>query len=242
VDEVLAVGDAAFQKKCLGKIGEVSKEGRTVLFVSHNMSAIQQLCKRSLLIEAGRLAMDQPTDRVVAHYLSDAFTEGNGDFDLSRHPSRPKGSPSIIQRLILSGLDGVAKTKFYPDDCLIADLILDPPENIKEPRVALAIEDNQGRRILTAASYFQTEPLDDLRSRSRVRCILPRLDLGAGQYLVSVSIFSRSSDLNDNIVNAAWFEVVWSNNYSNGESYYPIYGPVLRGSTWKTNPDISRDC
>ncbi|MBN1166556.1 MAG: ATP-binding cassette domain-containing protein [Methanospirillaceae archaeon] len=70
VDEVLAVGDAGFQKKCLGKMGEVAKEGRTVLFVSHNMSAITTMCKRVILIDKGELLEDGTSDEVVSHYLN----------------------------------------------------------------------------------------------------------------------------------------------------------------------------
>ncbi len=70
VDEVLAVGDAAFQKKCLGKMGDVVKEGRTVLFVSHNMPAISSLCDRTILLQDGRIATQGPTPQVVAEYLS----------------------------------------------------------------------------------------------------------------------------------------------------------------------------
>ncbi|MBI5075492.1 MAG: ABC transporter ATP-binding protein [Nitrospirae bacterium] len=69
IDEVLAVGDAAFQKKCLGKMGEVSKEGRTVLFVSHNMTAIKTLCERVIWLEAGQIADDGYAAEVVSHYL-----------------------------------------------------------------------------------------------------------------------------------------------------------------------------
>jgi lipopolysaccharide transport system ATP-binding protein len=70
VDEVLAVGDAAFQKQCLGKMQEVSRTGRTILFVSHNMQAVTRLCPRALLLFEGKIVEDGPTDRVVARYLS----------------------------------------------------------------------------------------------------------------------------------------------------------------------------
>ena len=71
VDEVLAVGDAQFQKKCLGKMEDVSaKEGRTVLFVSHNMAAIRKLCNRGILLERGELAISAPADEVTKRYLS----------------------------------------------------------------------------------------------------------------------------------------------------------------------------
>jgi lipopolysaccharide transport system ATP-binding protein len=69
VDEVLAVGDAAFQKKCLGKMGEVSLTGRTVLFVSHHMAAVKSLCHRAILLESGRVTCDSDVDEVVNRYL-----------------------------------------------------------------------------------------------------------------------------------------------------------------------------
>ncbi len=75
VDEVLAVGDAEFQARCLGRMEDLGDTGRTVLFVSHNMQAIAQLCDRALLLEGGRIARDGPSEEVVAHYLQ---TVGRG--------------------------------------------------------------------------------------------------------------------------------------------------------------------
>src|SRR5262245_19362768 len=86
VDEVLAVGDAAFQKKCLGKMGQVSKHGRTVLFVSHNMTAIKALCTRSVLIENGQVGLDGGVDEVVDRYL----TAGT---DMARTGIIPENAP-----------------------------------------------------------------------------------------------------------------------------------------------------
>lgn len=71
VDEVLAVGDVQFQKKCLGKMGEVSRNGRTILFVSHNMIAVQSLCTRAVMLKSGRLVADDSVDRVVSRYLEE---------------------------------------------------------------------------------------------------------------------------------------------------------------------------
>lgn len=75
VDEVLAVGDVAFQEKCLRKMGGVAEGGRTVLFVSHNMQVIQQLCRRALLIHAGQVTADGPTSKVIERYLEDSFAD-----------------------------------------------------------------------------------------------------------------------------------------------------------------------
>ncbi|MCE5228720.1 ABC transporter ATP-binding protein, partial [bacterium] len=75
VDEVLAVGDAAFQKKCLGKMGSVAREGRTVIFVSHNMVAVRNLCKRAVMLEAGHVSADGEVNQVVAKYLGGDLLE-----------------------------------------------------------------------------------------------------------------------------------------------------------------------
>ncbi len=82
VDEVLAVGDAAFQKKCIGKMGEVAMQGRTVLFVSHNMPAVRKLCSSAMLLESGSKEMAGPTDSVVARYLSATSSEMSADVKL----------------------------------------------------------------------------------------------------------------------------------------------------------------
>jgi lipopolysaccharide transport system ATP-binding protein len=80
VDEVMAMGDMQFQKKCLGKIGEVSREeGRTVLFVSHNMSAINSLCAKGIYLDVGRLKQVSDTKTVVYKYLSSGAIESNGE-------------------------------------------------------------------------------------------------------------------------------------------------------------------
>ncbi|MGA8351103.1 MAG: ABC transporter ATP-binding protein, partial [Isosphaeraceae bacterium] len=82
VDEVLAVGDFAFQKKCLGKMQEVSGAGRTVLFVSHNLTSVSSLCQRAAWMKAGRLHRDGPASEVVEAYLSSSTTKTDGYHDL----------------------------------------------------------------------------------------------------------------------------------------------------------------
>jgi lipopolysaccharide transport system ATP-binding protein len=101
VDEVLAVGDVAFQKKCLGKMGEVAKEGRTVLFVSHNMAAISRICQRALLVELGKIAEDLEASAAVHRYLG-MTASGNGAYvDLRDYNDRSgDGTARIIEARI----------------------------------------------------------------------------------------------------------------------------------------------
>lgn len=234
VDEVLAVGDAAFQKKCIGKMGDVAKQGRTVLFVSHNMPVVMELCRRTFLMQSGCLIEDGETSGVISKYLSDALVSEQGDFDLSSHPARSTGHASLIKRLSLLSAAGEPTQQFDPDGSLAAELTIETPRPIREPRVALAIHDHFGRRILTVASYFQKQGLPDVTGKCKVRCVIPRLQLGSGRYLVSVSISTKVEGLLDSLDNVAWFEVVWQNNYGNGEPFHPVYGPVLSDSTWET--------
>jgi lipopolysaccharide transport system ATP-binding protein len=95
VDEVLAVGDAAFQKKCLGKMGDVARDGRTVLFVSHNMAAVRTLCQTGLLLERGRVTLSGPIQPVLAQYLA----AGGGDADSwIRPPGEHAAGPLRFER------------------------------------------------------------------------------------------------------------------------------------------------
>jgi len=94
VDEVLAVGDAAFQKKCLGKMGDVAREGRTVLFVSHNMAAIVQLCSRGVLLERGRLGHIGNADEIVRRYLA-IGSEELDTIDLTQYTLR-RGTQDVM--------------------------------------------------------------------------------------------------------------------------------------------------
>src|SRR5205814_1147471 len=83
IDEVLAVGDAPFQQKCLGKMGDAAGQGRTILFVSHNMAAIRSLCRRVLLLERGRIIMDGDVEAGIERYLARVNESGTNDVDVS---------------------------------------------------------------------------------------------------------------------------------------------------------------
>lgn len=95
IDEVLAVGDAAFQKKCLGKMGDVAKEGRTVVFVSHNMVAVQSLCKRVLWLERGEILENGPAGAVVSNYLNKSFGGTTSSEEIWPEAADAPGNDSI---------------------------------------------------------------------------------------------------------------------------------------------------
>jgi lipopolysaccharide transport system ATP-binding protein len=233
VDEVLAVGDTAFQQKCLGKIEQVSHQQRTILFVSHQMAAIQQLCHRTLLLSSGRVQAFGRTQDVVGTYLSDVATSADGDFDLWNHPARAGHYARVIRRLTLYTDEGTTTTRYAPHEALVADILVEPPHNLREPRVALGISDRSGRRILTVASFFEPGRLEPIEGVCRIRCRIPELPLGSGRYLVSVSVQDAYDGELDTLEDVAEFEVYWRNSYGTGEPYNPVFGPVLSRSVWE---------
>jgi lipopolysaccharide transport system ATP-binding protein len=236
VDEVLAVGDSQFQKKCIGKMGEVAGCGRTVLFVSHNMSAIQQLCSRGLLLRGGRVHLAGPVGPVIQEYLSDAIAATDGRFDVSDHPGRHRHFRPIIRKVVLAAADGQPRVTFHPQDALVIGLDLVPGGRIRKPRIAIAIEDAQGRRVMTVANYFSPIEFPELERSASVRCTIPRIGLGTGRYLISASIGEGHHGLLDALEAIGWFEVEWDNNFGTGEPHYPFYGPVLCDSEWRLEP------
>jgi len=232
VDEVLAVGDAEFQKKCLGKMQDVAGHGRTVLFVSHNMTAVESLCTRSVLMRGGQVHADGKTDDVIADYVSDADVSPDGCFDLSTQSTRPQNVVPIITRLQLHSGTGPTAC-FRPDDSLRVILSLDSPRLIRNARLAISIEDHLGRRITTAATYLSQTPPFDVEGQIDVECQIERILLGEGRYFITVAISTKEAGLLDWAENAVSFDVAWFDRYKNGEPYGHWYGPVLTDSRWR---------
>jgi len=197
------------------------------------MAAIEQLCTRAFYLEHGALKTQGATPDVVAAYQAESLPQVDSDVDLSRHPARLTKGGAIIAQLFLKDALGAPTSLYEPDSPMVIELVVDPPAPLREPRLALSIEDTFGRRITTVASYFQGEGIEPISGRSRVECTIPRLGLGAGRYLISVSLHDRYLGMLDNLQNVAAFDVEWRNSFGNGEPYYPIYGPVLTSSSWR---------
>ena len=142
VDEVLAVGDIEFQKKCLGKIGDVAREGRTVLFVSHSMTSVESLCTSSIVLSLGSMVYKGETQEAISYYLHSFSEEAILNLDKFRW-SKFKNS-KIIKRIYVNNLVKDAKLKTGSD--LKVTLSVDPPEFIKEIHVGIGIDNEHGIR------------------------------------------------------------------------------------------------
>ena len=233
VDEVLAVGDQAFQQKCLGRMEAVSADGRTVLFVSHSMSAIEQLCSRVIVLQQGCLVADGTPQDIIAGYLSQVSHTSVGPVDLTEVPrSNVKTKPIIHELTLRDGLGEPCGT-FGTEEPMVIDFLLRPPFTLREPRLAAAVEETTGRRLTTVASYFTLDGLDEIDGPCRIRCTIPRLPLGPGRYLISISLVDTYLGTLDALDNIVSFDVEWRNGYGTGEPWYPFYGPVMTSSRWQ---------
>jgi lipopolysaccharide transport system ATP-binding protein len=119
IDEVLAVGDAEFQAKCLGKMKDVADKGRTVLFVSHNMGAVADLCTRAILLQNGRLTLDGPTDDVIRTYVKQNMKVGLNDASALNDPTVRRGTGEArFEAIKMTNAEGLEKNEFQKGETI----------------------------------------------------------------------------------------------------------------------------
>ena len=209
VDEVLAVGDAAFQRKCLGKMGNVAREGRTVLFVSHNMGAIVSLCNRCLLIEKGSLTQDGNSSQVTGIYQASLYPTVKDPSDLSRVERYGTGKAKFISaKVVPMGPTFSSQSYLHPGEDVKIELMIKAIAEIVQANVAVIIYDSAGYRLIDANTALQGS---FLRMKSgeeaRVTFYLQNVLLKPGVYVLGLWIGRGSIEDIDGITHAASISV-----------------------------------
>jgi len=209
VDEVLAVGDAAFQKKCLGKMGSVARHGRTVLFVSHNMGAVVPLCSRALLLDAGRMVLEADPITVAARYQATLTAAPTDATDLESAEHFGNGKARFVSlRLVPERRDGTTREMMCPGSRLRIETRLVASAPVESANVGITIYDASGYRLLDANTAMQGRfvslaPDDE----ARVDFALEDVRLKPGTYLVGLWIGRGNLEDIDGILYAATLEV-----------------------------------
>lgn len=193
VDEVLAVGDAEFQRKCMGKMGDVAQEGRTVLFVSHNMSAILRLTQETLVIDKGRLVMRGPTPQAVDYYLSHGYaTEGERTWDAEEVPADAYPFKPLALRVRDSR--GKVSDTIRSTEPATLELEYRLEESITGLRVGLYLMSTRGEYVFTSFDTDAPEAFErySVRPAGRYisRCALPADLLNEGRFVIGVNASS----------------------------------------------------
>ncbi len=193
VDEVLAVGDAEFQRKCLGKMSSVAEQGRTVLFVSHNMSAIIRLTEEFIVLDKGRLVLRAPSANAVDQYMSSGFSQ-IGERVWTRDEIAHETAP--FQPKKLSIVDSLGKTQdtIRSTQPFTIEMQYKLEAPITGLRVGLYLLTARGDLILTSFDTDETEKYEQYRVRGAGsyvnRCTIPADLLNEGRYIIGVNASS----------------------------------------------------
>jgi lipopolysaccharide transport system ATP-binding protein len=186
VDEVLAVGDVFFQKKCLGKIGEIARAGRTVFFVSHNMSAVQNLCTRGICLRPGQVAVDGPISTVVDEYLRTLDGDMhllNDELDTAPRPTG-LGLAGRLKRARIEGLEDLRVPMWAP---LRIRVDFEAREDLRNLSVGYSVLSMDGGLLFSCESIDASPPLELPTGESRSAVgIVEHPNLAPGHYEVSV--------------------------------------------------------
>jgi len=188
VDEVLAVGDSEFQKKCLGKMSNVSKEGRTVLFVSHNMGAVNRLCSRSMWLDKGQLKMSGPSEGVIAAYLS-MGSGSRGEIMWDDEQQAPGNDCFRLRAVRIRNSSGEVSSTLDTELPFSVEVDYAVKASLSGARIGISLVTSDGTLIFTSCDTDGA--LDLLHTREpgmhRSRCRIPGGLLNSGQYSVTVA-------------------------------------------------------
>jgi lipopolysaccharide transport system ATP-binding protein len=216
VDEILAVGDIAFQKKCLGKMGDVARHGRTVFFVSHNLPSIEALCSRCLLFNRGSLAGDGRVNELLRRYLTAELQPDAGTCLLTAHIGRHSGSIPIMTAITLADGAGAFSSAFRMGTRLTVMVNFDA-ERAFTPVFGLTIKNMHGVAIIRVNNQFIGGfNFTQRHSSGTISCTFDNLPLLPGRYAMDLSLGDQFRDL-DMVNDAVTFEVLPANVFGTGK-------------------------
>jgi lipopolysaccharide transport system ATP-binding protein len=203
IDEVLAVGDVAFQRKCLGKMSEVAAEGRTVIFVSHNMAVIQALCQRGILLVRGTLQEDGPVADVVARYLDDLEATAVATV-LADRDDRAGRREVLVEQIAIEGA-GSDGQLFTTGGSIRFDFLL---SGLKSgTKLAFTLHDQLGTPICTLSNARAADGDRHIAGGEPVvSCFIPELPLVPGRYRLDYRL-EAGGHKQDQVEGAAFFDV-----------------------------------
>jgi lipopolysaccharide transport system ATP-binding protein len=229
IDEVLAVGDAEFQSKCIKRMDTVTKEGKTVIFVSHNMAAIAQLCNRVIWLDQGRVVKSGPTETIVSEYLSSGKNSQAQWEDLEASDNSQPTKIRSVKVLCENG-DPVTTVSFSKDFCI--EIVYDVNETIRNHSITFYLYNSQGVLLFESIDsdsnkqYYEKKP-----GRYRSLCNLPSHLLKPGTYYMDVISFVMKVKQHEVIKRAVEFDILEVGYFPEGR--YGVVTPLLK---WQIEP------
>jgi lipopolysaccharide transport system ATP-binding protein len=212
VDEVLAVGDASFQQKAIGKMQDVSSaEGRTVLFVSHNMASVENLCRNAILIEKGTIKHKGPSHETIAVYLGQTDDE---NYKAYVEITGPEAEHKMLKSIRLLDDKGQQAGLFRVGDKIVFELCLDSGEiPLYSPRIVVSIGNRRLGPICNFVTDQMVKPLFKVEGKTVIRCVWDKCYLVPGKYDVSVKVSGIHTEKADSILH---FQLLENDIYGTG--------------------------
>jgi lipopolysaccharide transport system ATP-binding protein len=219
VDEVLAVGDAQFQKKCLGKMQEVSKGGRTVLFVSHNMEVVLKLCTRGIMLAMGQVFATGEANEVTSIYLEEQMSSA-GEVDLRKKP-RPQPGIGVVQLVGASPVTAQTIWSYPFGQQLAIQAHVQSKQTIEKIELGIGLFSARGFEVASWTSSCSRSLLTLNTGLNTILITYTDLKLLPGRYYLGIGLRSERG-LEDYVPEAVWFEVVVSNESARADAH--IFG------------------
>jgi lipopolysaccharide transport system ATP-binding protein len=245
VDEVLAVGDAAFQKKCIGRMTSVVSEGRTVIFVSHNMTAVESMCKRVIVLKHGELDFFGDTLQGLDHYLCEGVCQ-ESSVQLAGYPRSRKMS-AIISRLRITDAAGAEGTGFRLGEDAVFEVSVDPgSDSYPGGIVHISLHNQFGQPVCVMKSNIQSASTWRINQPGWVRCVLRNIRLAPGIYYVTLSFWDQTTVV-DWLDRVTTVEVIATDVYGTGQTGRlngdsGISGLIVPDVHWEASPQYSLGC
>jgi lipopolysaccharide transport system ATP-binding protein len=230
IDEVLAVGDIAFQRKCLGRMREVGRSGCTILFVSHNLPAVESLCTRAMLLEHGQVAEIGDVRSLINAYQKQVGSGHVGDTDSIADRGGPSRAHRVFRSLKLLDESDVPTNAFRMGGRFTALLELKSTKPIDSPTITIGIDDTYGHRLLTICTPLSRPVLTSIDGWMQIRCSVDRLPLAPGEYWIKLGLRDPGGEI-DELEQVMRFEVIDCDAFGEGRGYRS--GICVAPSSWE---------
>jgi lipopolysaccharide transport system ATP-binding protein len=232
VDEVLAVGDASFQKKCLGKMEDVAKQGRTVLFVSHNMAAIRTLCHRAILLKQGQILLDAGSSEAIERYMAMSVDiEQPADRSLEHADRVEGGEIARITRIALRSEMGKPQTSFSIWEPMVVELGVKSKDLPEPVSLWVCFYSSYGSIVLSVFQYDVMRPFVAGPTEKTVRVHIDPNGLVPGNYSLAVGVVGRQNESYDWVSSAIAFNV--RTEFHTGKAFDHRLGDISLKYRWE---------
>jgi lipopolysaccharide transport system ATP-binding protein len=231
IDEVLAVGDAGFQRKCTSLLRNSIADGRTAIIVSHNMGLIRTLCSRVIMLENGQIHMDGSPDAVINTYYQHVLS-GEGTYKAG---TNPKNRSIFVTAAYLSDLKGMPIHNVGCGTPFRLNLQFSSPsdQRIERPKIHIRINSSNGEYLSFLGSGMAGFKLTAIGNQTRVVCELENPNLGPGEYYIGFTV-ADGQTIYDHVENAVPITITTADYFGSGDLPQARHGRILLKSRWWT--------